>query len=312
MDSPPADARKGIALAVLAFSVWAVGDAAVKYIGSSTSIYTIAFYDLIVIMAFLTGVGIWGKFGTLQSAIFSPHWKWYAVRGVVIYFQFLAGMYTFTHMSLARAYTLLFTMPMMTAPLAFVVMKEQIDRNKGIAITFGFVGVLVVLRPGMIPLDLASMMALVSAVLFSASNLIARHVGLKGEKNQLAFAYIPEFVCFLCTIPFYGYMTQFALPGLHAVFWIVVIGLVSGIGFLALSTAFATTPAATIAPFHYSQILWAVLFGYTIFGDVPDKWVAAGGAIIIASGLWLIRHEGRIAADPLPDTIAATLPPEQA
>ena len=50
MDSPPADARKGIALAVLAFSVWAVGDAAVKYIGSSTSIYTIAFYDLIVIM----------------------------------------------------------------------------------------------------------------------------------------------------------------------------------------------------------------------------------------------------------------------
>lgn len=309
MDSSPADARKGIALALLAFSVWAVGDAAVKYIGSSTSIYTIAFYDLVVIVAFLTTVGLWGKFGSLREAIFSPHWKWHALRGAIIYFQFLAGMYAFTHMSLARTYTLLFTMPMLTAPLALVFMKEQIDRNKGTAIAFGFIGVLVVLRPGLIPLDLASIMALVSAVLFSVSNLIARHVGLKGEKNQLAFAYVPELVCFLFTIPFYGYMTGFALPDLHAVFWIIVIGLVSGIGFLALSTAFATTPAAAIAPFHYSQILWAVLFGYTIFGDVPDKWVAAGAAIIIASGLWLIRHEGRLAADPLPDpiTVQATV-----
>ncbi len=310
MDSSSADARKGMLLAVLAFSVWAAGDAIVKYVGSSTSIYTIAFYDMVTIMVFLTAVGMWGRFGTVREAVFSPHWKWYTIRGVVIYFQFLSGMYAFTHMSLARTYTLLFTMPMLAAPLAFVFMKERINAGKGIAIVFGFAGVLVVLRPDVIALDLASVMALVSAVLFSISNLIARHVGLKGETKQLAFVYTAELVCFLCTIPFYGYMTQFAVPGLHAFLWIIIIGLVSGIGFLALSTAFATTPAATIAPFHYTQILWAVLFGYTIFGDVPDRWVAAGAAIIIASGLWLIRHEGRLAADPLPDPITAQAPGE--
>jgi S-adenosylmethionine uptake transporter len=103
-------------------------------------------------------------------------------------------------------------------------------------------------------------------------------------------------------------MTHFALPGLNIFLWIVVIGVVSGIGFLALSSAFATTPAAAVAPFHYSQILWAVLFGYTVFGDMPDIWVAAGAAIIVASGLWLIRQEGRIAADPLPDALAVAPP----
>ncbi|HTK83934.1 MAG TPA: DMT family transporter [Patescibacteria group bacterium] len=308
MDSSPADARKGMLLAILAFSLWASGDAIVKYIGSTTSIYTIVFYDMVTIMVFLTAVGLSQKFGTLRDAVFSPHWKWHALRGVVLYFQFLAGMYAFTHMSLARAYTLLFTMPMVTAPLALLFMKERIDRNKGVAIAFGFIGVLVVLRPGLIPLDLPSMIALLSAVLFSVSNLITRHIGLKGQQSQLSFAYMPEFICFLCTIPFYGYMTHFALPGLNIFLWIVVIGVVSGIGFLALSSAFATTPAAAVAPFHYSQILWAVLFGYTVFGDMPDIWVAAGAAIIVASGLWLIRQEGRIAADPLPDALAVAPP----
>jgi drug/metabolite transporter (DMT)-like permease len=308
MNHTPADTRRGIALALTAFSVWAWGDAAVKHIGSSVSLYTIAFYDIAIIVAILTGLGVWGKLGTLREAVFSPHWKWHALRGGIIYVQFLAGMYAFTHLPLARAYTLMFSMPLMAAPLSLIFMKERVPGRKWAVIALGFCGVLVVLRPGLIAPDFASIVALVSAVLFAAGNLIARHIGLKGEKNQLSFAYLPEFVCFLCTIPFYLYMDGFSVPGLHDMMWIVFIGIVSAIGFVCLSTAFATTPAATVAPFHYTQILWAVLFGYFFFGETPDQWVGAGALIIIASGLWLITQEGRLSADPLPDPISVQAP----
>ncbi|MGH6959634.1 MAG: DMT family transporter, partial [Dongiaceae bacterium] len=69
------------------------------------------------------------------------------------------------------------------------------------------------------------------------------------------------------------------------------IGLFMGVGHLALIQAFRLAPSAVVAPFHYSQIVWAVIFGLLLFGDRPDQWVIAGSAIIIASGLYILWRE---------------------
>jgi S-adenosylmethionine uptake transporter len=305
--NPSHDPRRGMLFSFLAFSSWACADALVKHTGASVSIWAIGFYDMIVIVAFMAGLGLWGGFGTLHDAVATKFWRWHTLRGIVICAQFLAEMYGFTHMSLARTYTLLFTMPLLTVPLSFVWMGEKAGGKKWGAIALGFSGVLIVLRPGLIPLDLAALLTLFSATNFSIANLIARHIGKKGEESPLASAFIAQVVCFICTAPFY--FTHYSMPGLHDMLLIAAIGIFTGIGFLLLTTAFALAPAATIAPFHYSQMLWAILFGYVFFADFPDKWVLAGASVIIASGLWLIRQE-KPSTDPLPDKISVQAPVE--
>ncbi len=153
MSQPDARPLKGILLSLAAFSLWACGDALVKYLGHRESIYALAFWTEIVVIAILLIVGVSGKMGTLRHAVLNPHLKWSVLRGALVFVQFMSGMYCFIHMELAKAYTLIFTAPLLTALLAFLLMKESVGMVKSLAIALGFAGVLVVLRPGLIPLE---------------------------------------------------------------------------------------------------------------------------------------------------------------
>ena len=301
MNQPDVHPLKGIILSLAAFSLWACGDALVKYLGHRESIYALAFWTEIVIIAILLIVGVSGKMGTLRHAILNPHLKWYVLRGALVFVQFMSGMYCFIHMELAKAYTLIFTAPLLTALLAFVLMKEAVGMVKSLAIALGFAGVLVVLRPGLIPLDISSVMALVSALTFALSNLTASHAGRKEGGSALGLVLVTELVVLAATIPLY--FAHFSQPTAPDLLWITVIGTIGIIGFFCLTHAFTCAPAAVVAPFHYIQMLWALIFGYVFFGETPDRFTGLGAAVIIASGLWLIRQE-RITADPLPEILA--------
>lgn len=276
-------------MAFLAFLTWSCADALVKYVGARVPIYSLIFYDMLVVVLFMAVLGAWGKYGGLREALSSRYWKWHAFRGLIICMQFMAEVYGFTHMSLARTYTLLFTMPLLTVPLALLFMGEKPGVQKWSAILLGFAGVLVVLRPGMIPLDLAAMLTLFSATNFAISNLIARHIASKGEEKPLTCALIAQIVALLGTVPFY--LTHYSVPGPQDLFLITLIGIITGLGFMFLTKAFFLAHTTTVAPLHYTQILWATVFGYLLFNDKPDLWVLAGAVLIIASGLWLIKQE---------------------
>src|ERR1035437_1288073 len=185
MNHPRANPLKGIILSLAAFSLWACGDAAVKYVGAGVPLYTIAFYSLLVVVAVLFLTGLTGRIGRLDGVLQSRQLKWHALRGALGFIQFLTVMYGFTHISLAKAYTLLFSAPLLTALLASFLIGEKAGRGKWLAIALGFGGVLIVLRPGLIPLDTAALVMLLSATLFSLTNLVARHVGRSGQDALL-------------------------------------------------------------------------------------------------------------------------------
>jgi S-adenosylmethionine uptake transporter len=297
----PAEPLKGVILSLAAFSLWACGDALVKYLGRRESIYALGFWTEIVVIAILLIVGLSGKMGTLRHAVLNPHLKWYVLRGALVFVQFMSGMYCFIHMELAKAYTLIFTAPLLTALLAFMLMKEAVGMVKSLAIALGFTGVLIVLRPGLIPLDVPSVMALTSALTFALSNLTARHAGLKPGGSALGLVLVAELVVLAATVPLY--FAHFSLPPVPDLLWIAVIGALGITGFFCLTHAFTCAPAAVVAPYHYIQMLWALIFGSVFFNEMPDRYTGPGAAIIIASGLWLIRQE-RITSDPLPEILA--------
>jgi drug/metabolite transporter (DMT)-like permease len=131
---------------------------------------------------------------------------------------------------------------------------------------------------------------------------MSRHVGRQDGGSALGLVLITELVVLIGTIPFY--IMHFSWPTIPDVLLIAVIGTLATTGFFCLNHAFTCAPAAIVAPFHYVQMLWALFFGFVFFAETPDRFVGVGAALIIASGLWLIRLE-RTAADALPETLIA-------
>jgi drug/metabolite transporter (DMT)-like permease len=162
------------------------------------------------------------------------------------------------------------------------------DRARWIAIAVGFLGVLIIVRPGTQGFHPALLLSIINAFLYALFNLMTR---------QLAAHDSPETTQFYSSIGATLAITPFALaawqapPG--ALQWtiLVLIGLAGGLGHYFLALAHRYAPASVLGPFLYQQILWMVLLGYLVFGDVPDAAVVLGGAVVIASGAYLLYRE---------------------
>jgi drug/metabolite transporter (DMT)-like permease len=152
----------------------------------------------------------------------------------------------------------------------------------------GFVGVLIIVRPGTQGFHPALILSIVNAFLYALFNLVTRHLAAHDS---------PETTQFFSSVGATLAITPFALAAWQApsgaLQWLLLvgIGLAGGIGHYILAVAHRYAPASVLAPFLYQQIIWMVLLGYLAFGDVPDRAVVVGAAIVIASGLYLLYRE---------------------
>lgn len=291
--------RKGVILSAGGFSLYACGDAITKHLGHAYDVNTIVFFITVIVVMVLLGLSL--KIDGPKRVLRSRQMKWHLLRGVLLAFQALMMVYGFTHMSLAKTYAIVFSAPFYTTLLAALVLKEKTEAKKWLVMMLGFAGVLIILRPGVIPVDRASLSVVLSAFSFSVSSLLSGHTGRNGD-TPLTMALLPEIVALVIFTPLFLLHPQ--IPSAHDLPWFLLLGALNAGGFLGVSLAFVYAPAALAAPFHYVQMLWGLTFGYFLFGDVPDRWTALGALIVIGAGLWLIRHSG-VSTDPIPETTAA-------
>lgn len=192
------------------------------------------------------------------------------------------------YLQLAETGAIQFSVPIIIALIAAPLLGERMDRARWMAILVGFIGVLVIVRPGTEGFHPALLLSLINALLYALFNLMTR---------QLAAHDSPETTQIYSSVGATLAITPFALaawqapPG--ALEWsiLVLIGISGGLGHYLLALAHRYAPASVLAPFLYQQIVWMVLLGYLVFGDVPDAAVLAGGAIVIASGAYLLYRE---------------------
>ena len=192
------------------------------------------------------------------------------------------------YLQLAETGAIQFSVPIIIALIAAPMLGERMDRARWTAIAVGFVGVLVIVRPGTQGFHPALILSIINAVLYALFNLMTR---------QLAAHDAPETTQFYSSVGATLAITPFALfawqtpPG--ALQWtiLVLIGVSGGLGHYLLAIAHRFAPASVLAPFLYQQIIWMVLLGYLVFGDVPDSAVVIGAAIVIASGGYLLYRE---------------------
>jgi len=215
--------------------------------------------------------------------------QWHALRSVVMAGSMFAFFYALPRMPLADVLILAFTAPLIVTALSWPVLGEAVGPWRWGAVLAGFIGVLVVLRPGAGLVDPAALIALAGAFLYALLSLSARRLSVTESTAALSLYLFPAPM--LISVPFA--IGDWIPPS--PVDWLLfaACGLFGGMAFVLITGAFRHAPAALLVPFEYTGLVWAAGAGFLIWGEVPTVATWVGGAIIVASGLFILYRETR-------------------
>ena len=290
---------KGILLAFAAFAAYAWSDASVKLIEGQLSPFQSAFFGALFGLCALPFIR---KRNDDWRDIFRttnrPLW---ALRFVSSGLGAITSVTAFTHLSMAEAFALIFLLPAFVTVMSVLFLKEQVGIKRWSAVIIGFMGVLVILRPGFRELSTGHFAAIVAGLCGAISIVVFRAMG-PSEKNISLYGAGLMGTLLICGV---AMTSTFVPPNAEQWMFLAGYGLLGALANVLVMYAAKYAPAAVIGPTQYSQMLWAILFGYLIFGDHVDRWMLVGIALIIGSGLLtLIRERQRDVA--LPSSVAAT------
>lgn len=195
---------------------------------------------------------------------------------------------SFALLPLGEAVALNFAAPLFLTALSVPLLAEKVGVHRWSAVGVGFVGVLVMVRPGADVLNLGALVALTAAFFQALAMIMLRQLGRSESPNATVtyFTLLTTIVCGV-TLPF-AWRTP---DNWHDLSLLVGTGLFGGMAQLLLTRAYVAAPASVIAPFNYTSILWAALFGWMLWGEVPTAHVVAGAMVVAASGLYILYRE---------------------
>lgn len=223
-------------------------------------------------------------------ALFSRQLRWglHAARGVLALTMLLLFTFGLKSLGLAEAYTLTFVAPLIITLLSVPLLGERVRPRHWVAIAAGFIGVVVALRPEQDAfMSVGALAILAAAVCYATTNVLGRLVSRSEPSSTLVFwttAALALGGSVLAAPQWVPLSIEHAWP-------LAGLALSGFLGQLAISEAFRHGQAAAIAPFEYSALAWGIALDWLIWSATPDGWTLSGGAIIIASGLYLARSE---------------------
>jgi S-adenosylmethionine uptake transporter len=279
---------QGVVIGFLSYALYSSGDVAAKMLGGSLSIFEVMF--LLTLFSF-TAVPLAKPREETWADVFHlsrPVLVW--VRNISAVASSLFGLYSFTILPLAEAYSLFFLMPAFVTILSIPVLGEKVGWRRSLAVILGFAGVLLVVRPGFRELHFAHLTAVISAALSAVSLLALRMTGSTEKRISLLTT------LFLTALVIEGVLMvpHMRLPTWHELALAALGGVLGGAGNLFTLVATRLAPANRVAPTQYSQIIWAVIFGALFFGDFPDPIAFVGMALVIVSGLITLAREEKL------------------
>jgi len=264
-----------MALAALGFLLWSLAayqPAQIAFLSTSVSALAV-----LILSPWLGG---------LKQTFTMPKLKLRLLRALVIACSGFLSFIAFMNMDLATAYAIIFIAPLIAKILSVVLLGEQIRLRSWLISALGLMGVLIVLRPGMIPLSIGSMAALALAVFFALGYVMGRKIGAENQTMLSLSLFQYGFMALGTAVPALQNFEPMTMPEYAT---IILSGLAAVTGSITVGTAFNKAPSASIAPIHYTQMMWGVLFGALLFGEFPDIWTIIGGAVVMVAGLLLIR-----------------------
>lgn len=279
-------AALGIGLAVLAVVLFTVMDTIGKSLTASYPVEQVVwaryFFSLLVLLLLIPPVGVRELVGTRRLGL-------QVGRGLLLALATLCMMTAISLIPLADAYTIMFTAPLLVTVFSVPLLGERVGWRRWSAVLVGFAGVLIVIRPGIGAVHWAMLLPLITAVCFALYQILTRKVSETDGESPFAMLF---YLGLVGTIVFTA-LAPFVWRPVAAVdwAWMVTMGTIGAVSHLMLIRALTIIPASLVSPFTYTQIVWALILGYLVFGDLPDRWMLIGAAVIIASGLFVFYRE---------------------
>ncbi len=276
----------GIGLGVLAYSLFAVHDAANKYLVVFLPVWQVLFFRsaTIVLACLATGRG-----ALLARALATPLKRPLALRAAITLAAWLCYYTAARDLPLAQLLTLYFSSPIMTTLLAIPLLGERIGRSRWVSLGLGFAGVLLASDPFGVRFSLPTGLVLVAAGLWGYAIILMRQIARR-ESSLLQMFY--QNVLFLAATGALTLFTWQTPTGLQLLL-LLAVGVLGGLGQFALFEGARLAPASVMGTVEYTALPWAFVLGWLVFGDALSVSVAAGAGLIFLAGLLLVVMERR-------------------
>ena len=275
---------KAITFNLLAWIMLPIMDGFAKYLSTDSPVLQITWARYFFTVAFTLPVMF---FFYNKQLVWTDKPKLQLLRGVILLCANICFFYAISVISLAKALTLAFIAPLIVTALSPVLLGERVGVRRWTAVILGFLGTLVVIRPGFVELNLASFAALGTGVMYGFYLIITRK--LSTSDNPLLTLLLTGLVGAIiisCTMPF-----VWVKPTLNEWSMMAGIGVFACIGHLFLILSLKYADASKLAPFSYFEIVTNIIIGYYFFNNFPDNWTFFGLFIIISSGVYIFRRE---------------------
>ena len=282
----PVRTLPGILFMVGAVTVFALQDAITKHLVAA---YPAPFFLMIrywAFAAFALAIALRARQPTLDVANSRAPVQ-QILRALLLYFSMILFALGVRELKLADTHAILAAMPLMVTALSAPLLGEKVGWRRWLAVMFGFLGVLIILRPGLGVFQPAAAYALACAVSLAFYNILTRKVS--------------RYDGFLTTFLFTGVIGAGAATAFGLLAWsnptpgdwglIGALCITSILGHFLLIRALESAPAAVLQPFHYLILVWAIILGFVFFDELPDLVTLTGGAVVVASGLFVVWRE---------------------
>ncbi len=275
---------KAIIFSLLGWMFLPVMDGFAKFLSSELPILQITWARYFFTVIFILPIMF---FFFNKQLVWSDKPKLQILRGLILLSANICFFYSISVISLAKALTLAFIAPLIVTAFSPLFLGEKVGFRKWTAVTIGFIGSLVVIRPGFLELNIASLAALCTGLLYGFYLIITRK--LSKSDNPLLTLLITGVVGAILVsliIPFY-----WINPTINQWSLMAGIGVFACIGHLFLILSLKYADASKLAPLGYTEIIPNILIGYYFFSEIPDNWTYLGLVIIVLSGLYISKRE---------------------
>ena len=305
----PAISRQALGMISVAagVSIFTIQDVIVKTLSSVYPVHQIVVIRSLVAFPIL----LWVTYAEQRGHIKMHRGLLHAARGFILYISYTCYYLGLARMPMADVIALTFTVPLFVTALGVVWLGEHVQARRWLALGAGFVGVLVILRPGLGLFDASALLPIGSALAYATSAVMARRLGSTESGGAMALSATGAYIAGGALTA--AALSNFAPPPdaqesirflLNPWIWpstldlglIALCGCIAAFGFFCLSQGYRLSEAYRAAPCEYAALPWGVLWGYLFFGNTPDVVMILGALIIMAAGLYTLQPDSPVRA----------------
>jgi len=277
----------GAAWMILAGFCWTIMTILVRQLSADYSSFEILFFRNLVSVCILLPLAMRSGLSSLKTQRLQLH----SLRALLSYIGVLLLFYGIANIPLPDVTALSFTQPLFVVVLAALILKEAVNGPRWIAVIVGFVGLLVIVRPGVVAVELATILVLLSAFSYAVSNICVKRLMTTDTANQSVF----YFNLLMLPIALVPALFVWVTPALADLPLFVAIGVNGTIAVYAYARSFTLADASAVMPFDFLRMPMAATAAFLLFSETGDIWTWVGSVIIFASSYFLARSSSKSA-----------------